>query len=120
MSYAPRLKTLWQDASKGMQTDLGLKSYMMVPRLKKIVVNIGHGEAVANIKSLEHAVKDLQLITGQKPIMTKAKKSIAAFKLREGMPIGASVTLRGDRMWEFLDRFVNISVPKFVTFVDFL
>jgi large subunit ribosomal protein L5 len=119
MSYAPRLKTLWQDASKGMQTDLGLKSYMMVPRLKKIVVNIGHGEAVANIKSLEHAVKDLQLITGQKPIMTKAKKSIAAFKLREGMPIGASVTLRGDRMWEFLDRFVNISVPQIRDFRGF-
>lgn len=119
MSYVPRLKKTWQDVSKGLQSELGLSSFMLVPRLQKIVVNIGHGEAVANIKTLESAVKDIELITGQKPVMTKAKKSIAGFKLREGMPIGASVTLRGERMWEFFDRFVNISVPQIRDFRGF-
>src|SRR5690606_16065816 len=110
VAYVPRLKTVYKEVCKGMQTDLGLKSFMMVPRLQKIVVNIGQGEAVVNSKSLDAAVSDLEKITGQKPIRNRAKKAIAGFKLREGVPIGASVTLRGDRMWEFLDRFINISV----------
>jgi large subunit ribosomal protein L5 len=85
---------------------------MQVPELKKIVVNIGLGEAISNAKALEAAVEDLSTITGQKPVVTRAKKSIAAFKLRAGMPIGAMVTLRGPRMYEFLDRLVSITLPR--------
>jgi large subunit ribosomal protein L5 len=92
---------------------------MCIPVLKKIVVNIGQGDATQNIKTLEGAVSDLIAITGQKPVMTKAKKSIATFKLRQGMPIGAAVTLRGDRMYEFLDRFINIAVPRIRDFRGF-
>ena len=92
---------------------------MRLPKLKKIVVNIGQGDATQNIKSLEGAVSDLTAITGQKPIMTKAKKSIATFKLRQGMPIGCAVTLRGDRMYEFLDRFINIAIPRIRDFRGF-
>jgi large subunit ribosomal protein L5 len=85
---------------------------MQVPKLTKIVINIGLGEAVQNAKAIDAAVGDLQAITGQKPVVTKAKKSIAAFKLREGMPIGAMVTLRGQRQYEFLDRLVSVALPR--------
>ena len=92
--------------------EFNYSNIMQVPELEKIVINIGLGEAVSNAKSLEAAVGDLTAITGQKPVVTKAKKSIAAFKLRAGMPIGAMVTLRGPRMYEFLDRFVSITLPR--------
>jgi large subunit ribosomal protein L5 len=91
---------------------LDLKNVMQVPRLEKIVVNIGVGEAIDNAKALDAAVSDLIIITGQKPIVTKAKKSIANFKLREGRSIGAKVTLRGYRMWAFLDRLMNVALPR--------
>ena len=90
----------------------GYKSVMEVPRITKITLNMGVGEAAANKKVLENAVADLAKITGQKPVINRARKSIAQFKLREGMPIGAHSTLRGDRMWEFLDRLVSISLPR--------
>ena len=92
--------------------EFSYSNVMQVPQLEKIVINIGLGEAVSNAKSLEAAVGDLTAITGQKPVVTRAKKSIAAFKLRAGMPIGAMVTLRGPRMYEFLDRFVSITLPR--------
>jgi large subunit ribosomal protein L5 len=85
---------------------------MSIPKLEKIVINVGLGEAIANAKALDAAVGDLMIVTGQKPVVTKAKKSIAAFKLREGMSIGAMVTLRGDRMYEFLDRLVSLALPR--------
>ncbi len=91
---------------------LNLDNIMQVPRITKIVVNIGLGEALDNPKALDYAVQDLMTITGQKPIITKARKSIAAFKLREGRPIGVKVTLRGDRMWAFLDRLMNVALPR--------
>ncbi len=87
-------------------------SVMQVPKVEKIVVNMGVGDAVSNAKNLDKAVEELALITGQKPLITKAKKSIAGFRLREGMPIGAKVTLRGDRMYEFLDKLVSVSLPR--------
>ena len=90
----------------------GYKNVMQVPKLEKIVVNMGVGEAKENAKVLESAMKDMEIITGQKPIMTTAKKSIANFKIREGMKIGCKVTLRGDKMYEFLDRLVNLSLPR--------
>ena len=108
----PRLQLAYEAFRGELQKELGLKNAMEVPKIKKIVVNIGQGEAVQNIKTLEAAVTDFQAITGQKPIMTRAKKSIASFKLRKGMPIGCCVTLRNHRMYEFLDRFVNVSVPR--------
>lgn len=92
--------------------ELGLENVMAVPRLEKVVVNMGVGEATQNAKVLDPAVAELQQITGQKAVVTKAKKSIAAFKVREGMPIGAMVTLRGDRMYEFLDRLMNVALPR--------
>ncbi len=91
---------------------LGLSNVMQVPRLEKIVVNIGLGEALDNPKALEAAVRDLATITGQKPVVTRARKSIANFKLREGRLIGAKVTLRGERMWNFLDRLMNVALPR--------
>jgi len=91
---------------------LDLKNVMQVPRVEKVVVNIGVGEAIDNAKALDAAVSDLSIITGQKPIVTKAKKSIANFKLREGRSIGAKVTLRGYRMWAFLDRLMNVALPR--------
>ena len=87
-------------------------SIMQVPKVEKIIINMGVGEAVANAKSLDTAVEDLQIIAGQKPVVTRAKKSIAGFKLREGMPIGAKVTLRGERMYHFLDKLMNVSLPR--------
>ncbi len=95
-----------------LKKSLGLKNIMQVPRITKIVVNIGLGEALDNPKALDYAVQDLTTITGQKPIITKARKSIAAFKLREGRAIGVKVTLRGDRMWAFLDRLMNVALPR--------
>lgn len=91
---------------------LNLKNMMEVPKVSKVVVNIGLGEAMENAKAMEAAVGDLTQITGQKPVVTKARKSIAAFKLREGRSIGAKVTLRGERMWSFLDRLMNIALPR--------
>ncbi|MBL8188701.1 MAG: 50S ribosomal protein L5 [Acidobacteria bacterium] len=92
--------------------EFGYKNPMSVPKLEKIVINVGLGEAIQNAKAIDVAVGDLQTIAGQKPVVTKAKKSIAAFKLREGMSIGAMVTLRGERMYEFLDRFVSLALPR--------
>ena len=111
-SYIPRLLKTYRDSAADLQKELSIKNVMETPKLDKIVVNIGLGEAVQNVKFLEAAVEDLKIITGQKPVMTKAKKSIAGFKLRDGMPIGCCVTLRGHRMYEFLDRLVNITVPR--------
>ncbi|MDQ2654924.1 MAG: 50S ribosomal protein L5 [Chloroflexota bacterium] len=108
-----RLKEKYRDeVVPEMMKEFNYSNIMQVPELEKIVINIGLGEAVSNAKSLEAAVGDLTAITGQKPVVTKAKKSIAAFKLRAGMPIGAMVTLRGPRMYEFLDRFVSITLPR--------
>jgi large subunit ribosomal protein L5 len=109
----PRLKTRYNDTIREqLKADLGLGNIMEVPRLEKIVVNMGVGGAVAQGSLLEHAVTDLTLITGQKPLVTRARKSIAAFKLREGNAIGAKVTLRNDRMWEFLDRLIALAIPR--------
>jgi len=88
------------------------KSVMQAPKVEKIVINMGVGDAVANAKALDNAVEELSLVTGQKPVVTRAKKSIAGFRLREGMPIGAKVTLRGERMYEFLDKLVAVSLPR--------
>ena len=92
--------------------ELGITNAMAIPKLEKIVINMGLGEATQNAKMLDPLANDLALIAGQKPVTTRAKKSIAAFKLREGMPIGARVTLRGDRMWEFLDRLLSVALPR--------
>ena len=101
-----------KEIAPALAKELGLKNPMAVPRLHKVVVNMGVGEATQNSKMLDPLVRDLGEITGQKPVVTKAKKSIAAFKVREGMPIGAMVTLRGDRMYEFMDRLINIALPR--------
>ncbi len=93
-------------------SEFGYKNLMQIPRLKKIILNMGMGEAVQNIKILDSAAAELTLISGQKPVVTRAKRSIAAFKLREGMPIGCKVTLRGKRMYEFFDKLVNVSLPR--------
>jgi len=109
----PRLKVRFEKELKGqLQADLGLDNVMQVPRLEKIVVNMGVGKATQQRSLLDGAVNDLTIITGQKPLVTKAKKSIASFKLREGNEIGAKVTLRGDRMWEFYDRLVSLAIPR--------
>jgi large subunit ribosomal protein L5 len=109
----PRLKTRYNDVLRAQLKDtLGLGNIMEVPRLEKIVVNMGVGRATQQASLLEGAVTDLTLITGQKPLVTRARRSIAAFKLREGVPIGAKVTLRGDRMWEFLDRLIALAIPR--------
>ena len=110
--YTPRLQKLYDEVKGPLQSELGLKSKMTVPKIEKIVVNIGQGEAVQNPKVIEAALRDLTAITGQKPVVTRAKKSIAGFKLREGMPIGCSVTLRKAKMYEFLDRLINITIPR--------
>ena len=110
---APRLKTRYQDEIKpALREEFGYANTMQVPGVVKVVVNMGVGDAAKDSKLIEGAVRDLEAITGQKPIVTKARKSIAQFKLREGMPIGAHTTLRGDRMWEFLDRLVSIALPR--------
>jgi large subunit ribosomal protein L5 len=96
----------------GLMKDFSYKTVMQVPRLKSIVLNVGMGEAIQDIKPLESAAKELATITGQKAVITRAKKSIAGFKLREGMPIGCKVTLRGDRMYDFLDKFISFALPR--------
>lgn len=101
-----------QEVVPALRKTFEYKNIMQVPRIEKVVVNIGAGEALDNPKALEAAVSDLTIITGQKPVMTKARKSIANFKLREGRLIGTKVTLRGDRMWSFLDRLVNTALPR--------
>lgn len=109
----PRLRNYYEkEVVNNLMGDFSFKNKMQVPRLEKIVINMGLGEAIQNPKAMESAVGDLGQITGQKPVVTKAKKSIATFKLREGMPIGCKVTLRRERMWEFLDRFVNLALPR--------
>lgn len=107
-----RMFEKYKTSLPGLQKELGIENVMQVPKIEKVVVNIGQGVASQNIKLLESAVADLALITGQKPIMTKSKKSIAGFKLREGMPIGCQVTLRGNIMYEFLDRLINVTIPR--------
>src|SRR3954452_24727799 len=112
-SNAPRLKQKYNDEVKGaLKSELGLANIMQVPRLEKIVINMGVGRATGQPSLLEGAVADLTRIAGQKPIITKATKSIAGFKLREGQSIGTKVTLRGDRMWEFLDRLIAVAIPR--------
>jgi large subunit ribosomal protein L5 len=109
----PRLRTRFEkEVATALMKELELKNPMAVPRLNKIVVNMGVGEATQNAKIIDPAVNELGQITGQRPVVTKAKKSIAAFKVREGMPIGAMVTLRGDRMYEFFDRLISIVLPR--------
>ncbi len=112
-AYTPRLKALYaDDVRPALIEEFGYKNPMEVPRVEKVVVNMGVGEAVADSKKLTSALGDLAKITGQKPAVTHARKSIATFKLREGMPIGGRVTLRRDRMYEFIDRLVNIALPR--------
>jgi large subunit ribosomal protein L5 len=108
-----RLKERYQkDIAPAIAKEFGIENPMAVPRLDKIVVNMGMGEAIANAKVLDTAVEELKSIVGQKPVVTKAKKSIASFKLRQGMPIGVMVTLRGERMYEFFDRLVSVALPR--------
>lgn len=110
---ASRLKAKFQaEVVPALMQEFNYTSVMQVPHLVKIVLNIGMGEAIQNAKSLDAAVGDLAAIAGQKPVVTRAKRAIAAFKLRQGMPIGAMVTLRGDRMYQFFDRFVNLALPR--------
>ncbi len=112
-SERPRLRTRYaSEIRDALQSELGLPNTMLVPRMEKIVLNMGVGKAVAQPSLLEGAVRDLTVISGQRPIVTKAKKSIAAFKLRQGNAIGAKVTLRGDRMWEFFDRLISLAIPR--------
>jgi large subunit ribosomal protein L5 len=108
-----RLRVLFEkELAATLQKDLGLTNKMEVPRIKKITINMGLGEAISNPKLMDSAVEELRAISGQQPVVTKAKKSIATFKLREGQKIGAMVTLRRERMWEFLDRLVNLALPR--------
>ncbi|MDR3730104.1 MAG: 50S ribosomal protein L5 [Oscillospiraceae bacterium] len=108
-----RLKVKYtEEVAPALMKEFGYKSVMQIPKIDKVVVNVGCGEARENAKVLEAVVSDITAITGQKAIITKAKKSVANFKLREGMPVGAKVTLRGDKMWEFLDRLFNVALPR--------
>lgn len=110
---APRLKQLYDsEIKRQIKDDLGIGNVMDVPGLEKIVVNAGVGDAITDSKILDGIVEDLAIITGQKPVVTRARKSIAGFKLREGMSIGAKVTLRGERMWEFFDRLISLAIPR--------
>lgn len=112
-AYEPRLKTVYRDRIRAaMKEQFGYTNEMQIPKLDKIVLNMGIGEAVADSKKAQTALKDLEAIAGQKPVATRARKSIAGFKLREGMVVGAKVTLRKDRMYEFLDRLVTIALPR--------
>src|ERR1700754_673848 len=109
----PRLKQRYREEIRdALQKEFGFANVMQIPGVVKVVVNMGVGDAARDAKLIEGAVRDLSIITGQKPLLRKATKSIAQFKLREGMPIGAKVTLRGDRMWEFLDRLLTIALPR--------
>ena len=108
-----RLQTLYREQFAGeLKERFGYKSVMQVPRIEKITINMGVGEAIADKKVLEHAVSDLRALSGQHPIITHARKSVAAFKVREGWPIGCKVTLRRERMYEFLDRLINVAIPR--------
>ncbi len=110
---APRLKERYkEEIIQALMKELSYKNVMQVPKVEKVVLNVGLGEAIQNIKLLDAAQKELSMITGQKAVTTKAKKAIAGFKLRRGMPIGCKVTMRGDRMYEFLDRFVSVALPR--------
>ena len=109
----PRLKTLYQEeVAPSLMKKFGYKSVMQIPKLDKIVINVGCGDARDNVKALDAVGKDITAITGQKAVITKARKSVANFRLREGMPVGVKVTLRRDKMWEFLDRFFNVALPR--------
>jgi large subunit ribosomal protein L5 len=109
----PRLKVRYrEEVLPRLRQELGFANSMQVPRLQKVVINMGVGDALKDARMLEAATQDLAVITGQRPVVTKARKSIAGFKLREGMSIGAKVTLRGDRMWEFVDRLVTVAIPR--------
>ncbi len=113
VSTEPRFKEKYRnEVAPALREELGYTNPMAIPTVKKIVLNIGLGEALTNARALDAAVGDLTAIAGQKPVVTKAKKSIAQFKVREGNSIGAMVTLRGDKMWEFLDRFISIALPR--------
>ncbi|MGI8555005.1 MAG: 50S ribosomal protein L5 [Pyrinomonadaceae bacterium] len=108
-----RLKDKYKnEIAPSLAKEFDIKNPMAIPKIEKIIINMGVGEAIANAKILDTAVEELRSITGQKPVVTKAKKSIASFKLRQGMPIGAMVTLRGERMYEFLDRLISIALPR--------
>ena len=108
-----RLKEKYaEEIGKALMEKFSYKNVMQLPKLEKVVLNMGLGEAIANAKALDSAIGDMTIISGQKPVVTRAKKSIAGFKLREGMPIGVKVTLRGDRMYEFVDRLVSIALPR--------
>ncbi|KEP70737.1 50S ribosomal protein L5 [Thioclava sp. BHET1] len=112
-SYTPRLRAVYNDSIRAAMTEeFGYKNAMMIPRLDKIVLNMGVGEAVKDTKKVKQAAEELTLIAGQKAVMTMAKKSIAGFRVREDMPLGCKVTLRGDRMYEFLDRLINVAMPR--------
>ncbi|NJR77397.1 50S ribosomal protein L5 [Sphingomonas corticis] len=112
-AYKPRMKGIYEDRIvKAMSEKFGYKNALEIPRIEKIVLNMGVGEATQDKKRVEQAASEMELIAGQKPVITKAKKSIAQFKLREGMPIGVKVTLRRERMYEFLDRFITIALPR--------
>ena len=112
-TYTPRLKQRYNDELRSkLQADLGLASIMQVPKITKITLNMGVGEAKTDAKVLDQAMEELSTIAGQRAQMRRARKSVAQFKIREGMPIGARVTLRGDRMWEFLDRLISIALPR--------
>ena len=109
----PRLKTMYQEeVAPALMKKFGYKSVMQIPKLDKIVINVGCGDARDNVKAIEAVVKDITTITGQKAVITKARKSVANFRLREGMPVGVKVTRRRDKMWEFLDRFFNVALPR--------
>lgn len=112
-NYSPRLKTLYRDETVGiLREEFAYTNPMRIPKMSKIVVNASTKDAVQNVKILDNVVDELTTITGQRAVKTHARRSIAGFKLREGMPLGARVTLRGDRMWEFLDRFISVAVPR--------
>ncbi|MGI6566688.1 MAG: 50S ribosomal protein L5 [Firmicutes bacterium] len=109
----PRLKDKYQSEVVPALVDrFKYKNVMMVPKVNKVIINMGVGAAVQDAKAMDSAVKDLTAISGQRPVITRAKKSVAAFKVREGMPVGCMVTLRGDRMWEFLDKLINVALPR--------
>jgi large subunit ribosomal protein L5 len=111
--YVPRLKVRYrEEVLPRLRQELGYANPMQVPRLLKVVINMGVGDALKDARMLEAATQDLAVIAGQRPVVTKARKSIAGFKLREGMSIGAKVTLRGDRMWEFVDRLITVAIPR--------
>ena len=113
MATTPRLQEKYlTEVVPALQREFGLKNIMQVPQLHKVVINIGMGEAIQNAKAMDNAVRDLGDITGQRPVVTRAKRSVAAFKLRENMPIGCMVTLRGRRMYDFLDKLINVALPR--------